>query len=406
MGGEPVFQDFLFLLRKNGLKVSLVEWTSLMEALQKGLHQSSLTGFYFLCRALLVKSEADFDCFDRTFLEYFENIPWEGEISQELMDWLETKGVPEGLFDELQSELNWQLPEQDIEAMFQQRMQEQHEQHHGGSYWIGTRGMSVFGHSGLAPKGIRVGGQSKYRSAIRVAGERRFRDFRQDNTLDSRQFQVALRRLRQYSGLLNLSATEFDVDNTIQQTANNAGVLQIRYKKPRRNTVKVLLLIDSGGSMDYYSRLVLMLFQAVNKTYFHDLQIYYFHNCVYSRLYTDPTLDYRQSVQTDWVLSNYGGDYKVIFVGDAQMAPYELLGKYHRSEAGKPATGYEWLSLLRDRYRYSIWLNPSERPDWGEYWSKTHDTIAHLFPMFPLTVDGLTAGMQRLLATSQPAAPK
>jgi len=234
-----------------------------------------------------------------------------------------------------------------------------------------------------------------------VAGERKYRDFRRDNTLDTRQFQVALRKLRQFSGLVDLPPTEFDVDNTIKDTADNAGVLKVRYKRPRENTVKVLLLMDSGGSMDYYAQLCSALFQAVSKSgHFKDLRVYYFHNCVYSRLYTDPRMMRGSSVDTQWVLSNIATDWKVIFVGDAQMAPYELMGGYYYNrEEGEdaPKCGMDYLRLFRRRYRNTIWLNPSERPVWGQYWTQTYDQIAREFPMFPLTVEGLEEGMKKLL---------
>ena len=398
-----MFEDFLFLLRKSGLNISLTEWMSLMEALDKGLHGASFTGFYHLCRCLLVKSEAEFDRFDRCFLEYFKDVPFQQEVSQELLDWL---NKPDTLleysnWDEEQALKNLGLSEEEIEQMLRQRMQEQDSEHNGGNYWVGTHGMSTFGNSGLSPKGIRVGGQSMYKRAFRVAGERKYRDFRRDNTLDTRQFQVALRKLRQFSGLVDLPPTEFDVDNTIKDTADNAGVLKVRYKRPRENTVKVLLLMDSGGSMDYYSRLCSALFQAVSKSgHFKDLRVYYFHNCVYSRLYTDPRMMRGSSVDTQWVLSNIATDWKVIFVGDAQMAPYELMGGYYYNrEEGEdaPKCGMDYLRLFRRRYRNTIWLNPSERPVWGQYWTQTYDQIAREFPMFPLTVEGLEEGMKKLL---------
>ena len=212
-----MFEDFLYLLRSSGLKVSLTEWMSLMEALDKGLHGSSFTGFYYLCRCLLVKSEADFDRFDRVFLKYFRDVPFQQEVSQELMDWLNRPDVLNDYanWDEEQALKNMGLSEEEIERMLKERMQEQNEEHNGGSYWVGTHGMSTFGNSGLSPKGIRVGGESMHHRAFRVAGERKFRDFRRDNTLDTRQFQVALRRLRQFSGLVDLPPTQFDVDNTI-----------------------------------------------------------------------------------------------------------------------------------------------------------------------------------------------
>ena len=396
-----MFEEFLYTLRRGGLKVSLTEWMSLMEALDKGLHRSSFTGFYYLCRCLLVKSEADFDRFDRCFLQYFRDVPFEGEVSQELLDWLDRPDVLSDYanWDEEQARLNELLSEEDIEKMLQERMQEQKEEHNGGSYWVGTHGMSVFGNLGMSPAGLRVGGESRQRRAFRVAGERRYRDFRQDSTLDNRQLQVALRRLRQYSGLVDLPATEFDVDGTIRDTAEHAGALSIRYKKPRRNTVKVLLLMDSGGSMEYYGSLCSALFQAVNKSnHFKDLKIFYFHNCPYTRVYHEPTLDPNRASPVSWLLSNIPPEYKVIFVGDAQMHPYELLDPFPVQREGEPVSGLDCLRRIRDRFRHAVWLNPGERPAWGEEWTRTYDVIQDLFPMYPLTVEGLEQGMRKLLA--------
>ena len=396
-----MFEEFLYTLRRGGLKVSLTEWMSLMEALDKGLHRSSFTGFYHLCRCLLVKSEADFDRFDRCFLQYFRDVPFEGEVSQELLDWLDRPDVLSDYanWDEEQARLNELLSEEDIEQMLQERMQEQNEEHNGGSYWVGTHGMSTFGNSGLSPKGIRVGGQGMHRRAFRVAGERKFRDFRKDNTLDTRQFQVALKRLRQYSGLVDLPPTEFDVDNTIQDTAEKGGMLTVRYKRPRQNTVKVLLLMDSGGSMEYYGSLCSALFQAVNKSnHFKDLKIFYFHNCPYTRVYHEPTLDPNRASPVSWLLSNIPPEYKVIFVGDAQMHPYELLDPFPVQREGEPVSGLDCLRRIRERFRHAVWLTPGERPSWGEEWTRTYDVIQDLFPMYPLTVEGLEQGMRKLLA--------
>ncbi len=398
-----MFEDFLFLLRKSGLKVSLTEWMALMEALDKNLHGASFTGFYRLCRCLLVKSEADFDAFDRCFLEYFKDVPFQQEVSKELLEWLDKPDVLSEYadWDEKQALRDLGLSEEEIEAMFRERLREQTEEHNGGSYWIGTHGRSAFGNSGFTATGIRVGGKSTHHRAFRVAGERRFRDFRKDNTLDTRQLQVALRKLRQFSGLVDLPPTEFDVDGTIRDTADSGGMLKVRYKRPRENTVKVLLLMDSGGSMDYYSQMCSALFQAVSKSgHFKDLKVFYFHNCVYTRLYRSPRMTSPDAVPSDWVLSNLPGDWKAIFVGDAQMAPYELTGGWYgdSGRADGPRCGMDWLKLFRAKYPHSVWLNPSPRPGWGPYWSETYDAIARLFPMFPLSVEGLEESMKKLLA--------
>ena len=396
-----MFEEFLYTLRRGGLKVSLTEWMSLMEALDKGLHRSSFTGFYYLCRCLLVKSEADFDRFDRCFLQYFRDVPFEGEVSQELLDWLDRPDVLSDYanWDEEQARLNELLSEEDIEKMLQERMQEQNEEHNGGNYWVGTHGMSTFGNSGLSPKGIRVGGQGMHRRAFRVAGERKFRDFRKDNTLDTRQFQVALKRLRQYSGLVELPPTEFDVDNTIQDTAEKGGMLTVRYKRPRQNTVKVLLLMDSGGSMDYYAQLCSALFQAVSKVgHFKDLKVYYFHNCIYESVYRHPRMRQEDRVETEWLLKNFDGVYKVIVVGDAAMNPGELLSQQYDWKRRVPMpSGLEWLQRIRAHFPYLIWLNPEPLPAYAGFWGQTHVHLAKLFPMYPLSVEGLESGMHRLM---------
>lgn len=394
-----MFGDFLTLLRKSGLKVSTTEWMALQEGLTKNLHGATLTGFYHLCRSVLVKSEGDFDKFDRCFLQYFKGVPFDQEISQELLDWLDRPDMEPPQFDEEQALRNLGLSEEEIEQMLKERLQEQKEEHNGGKYWVGTHGMSVFGNGGLSPKGIRVGGESQHKSAFRVAGERHYADFRGDNTLDTRQFQVALRHLRQYSGLTNLPETEFDVDRTIKDTCDSGGTLKIRYRRPRHNTVKVLLLIDSGGSMDYYAALCAALFQAVAETrHFKDVQVYYFHNAPYGQLYTDPTLG--DSHPTQWVLDNCAGEYKLIFVGDAQMAPHELASPVHyRTPTGgvQQRSGMAWITALKGKFPHAIWLNPAPRPAWGDYWTRTYDAIAREIPMFPLTVEGIQEGMKKLL---------
>lgn len=395
-----MFTSFFYLLRARGLKVSLNEWMSLIEALDKGLHGSSFTGFYYLCRSILVKSEADFDKFDGAFLEYFKDMEFTDELPQELLDWLENPNRhTDGQYDEAALLRNAGLAEQEIQRMFLERLEEQKEQHNGGAYWIGTRGASPFGNNGDISKGIRVGGESKRRSAFQVAGERKFRDFRQDNTLDTRQFQVAFRRLRQFSARSDAAKTEFDIDGTIRETCDNAGNLKVVYDKPRKNTVKVLLLMDSGGSMDYYSRMCSALFQAVSKSnHFKDLQVFYFHNCIYSKIFKDPKMRPASAIQTDWILQNISSEYKVIIVGDAQMDPSELMeGSYYSYGARDSVPGIEWLRRFKEKYPHIVWLNPSERPYWGGWWAKTYDIIHKDFEMYRLTLDDLHTALKKLM---------
>ncbi|WP_286030195.1 vWA domain-containing protein [Anaerotignum lactatifermentans] len=395
-----MFTAFFYLLRSRGLKVSMNEWMTLMEALDKGLHQSSFTGFYYLCRSVLVKSEADFDKFDGAFLEFFKGVEFEGELPPELMDWLTNpKEKPGDQFDMERAMQNEWISQAEIQKMFLERLEEQKEEHNGGSYWVGTGGVSVFGNSGFSPRGIRVGGEGGKRRAFQVASERKFRDFRQDNTLDTRQFQMAFRRLRQFSAKAEEAKTEFDIDSTIRETCDNAGKLKVVYDRPRKNTVKVLLLMDSGGSMDYYSRLCSMLFQAVSKSnHFKDLQVFYFHNCIYSKIYTDPQLRPKSVIPTEWILKNLSSEYKVIIVGDAQMEPSELLDpSYYNYGARDNITGIEWLTRFREKYPHLVWLNPSERPYWGGWWAKTYDIIRKDFDMYDLSIDGLNAALKKLM---------
>ena len=239
-----MFIGFFYLLRQRGMDVSLNEWLTLLEGMERGLHHSTLTGFYHLCRAIVVKNETDYDRFDQVFLEFFKGVPYQGELPEELLNWL--NHPTEDLRRTLEELKTLGIPEEKLEDLLRQleeRLKEQTEEHNGGSYWIGTQGRSPFGNNGWHPNGIRIGGQSHYRTAMMVAGERRFRDFRKDNTLDTRQFQTAFRLLRQFSSQMDDSEKVLDVDGTIRDTCDNAGTLKVRYKNPRKNAVKLLLLM-------------------------------------------------------------------------------------------------------------------------------------------------------------------
>ena len=395
-----MFAAFFYLLRQRGLNVSLNEWITLLEGMEKGLHHSTLTGFYHLCRAVVVKSETEFDRFDQVFLEFFKDVPYTGELPEELMNWL---NHPSDDLRRTVEELRGAgFPEEDLETLLrrlEQKLKEQTEEHNGGSYWIGTNGYSNFGNSGHSPQGIRVGGKSMYRRAFQVAGERRFRDFRKDNVLDIRQFQMAFRLLRQYSEQTQEAKTEFDVDGTVRETCDNAGTLSVCYKRPRKNTVKVLMLMDSGGSMEYYSNLCSMLFQAARQSnHFKELHVYYFHNCIYSSVYTDPRMYREHAVPTDWILQNFGSEYKVILVGDALMDMYELMEKRYDYRTGEAKwSGLDQIKRFCEHYDHLIWLNPEEPPRWGGYWGESYGYIARAVDMYLLTVDGLERGMKKLL---------
>lgn len=394
-----MFAAFFYLLRERGLNVSLNEWITLLEGLEKGLHRSGLTGFYHLCRCVVVKNETEYDRFDQVFLEFFRDVPWKGELPDELLDWLNHPA--EDLRRSIEELRSQGFPDETLEEllkMLEERLKEQTEEHNGGSYWVGTQGRSAFGNSGWHPNGIRIGGQGRNRTAMMVAGERKYRDFRKDNTLDTRQFQMAFRLLRQLSVQADSAEKVLDVDGTIRDTCDNAGTLKIRYQNPRKNTVKVLLLMDSGGSMEYYAGLCSQLFQAATKSnHFKELHTYYFHNCVYDEVYETPRL-WGDSVPTEWLLQNYDGNYKVIIVGDAAMNPYELRERRYQWGRGTYGpSGLEWLERLRKHYPYLIWLNPEPMPQRPDYWSQTHYQLGQIFHMYDLSAEGLEAGMKRLM---------
>ena len=394
-----MFLEFFNVLRLHGLKISLDEWLVLIDALNRGMAENSLMEFYYLCRNVLIKSETEYDKFDQAVAEYFKGIESVDEIPQELRDWLS--------HDELERMLedmpDW-AKEYDLDTlrkMFRERLSEQTEKHDGGNYWVGTGGTSPFGHGGYNPAGIRVGGEGRHQSAIQIAGERNFRDFRQDNELDTRQFQMAFRKLRQFSSRVDAAKTELDIDATIDATCDNAGLLKLVYEKPRKNTVKLLLLMDSDGSMRSYSKLCSQLFQAVNQsTHLKDLKIYYFHNCIYDYLYTDPYIIDGRWIETDWVFRNLGSDYKVIIVGDAAMSTYELTARGGNINwyAWNNEPGLDWLKKFNRFYHKVIWLNPIKESHWTHAWgARTIQMVREIFPMFELTLNGLDKGIHKLL---------
>lgn len=392
-----MFLTFFYLLRASGINVSLSEWLTLMEGLRMDLHDSTLSGFYTLCRSVLLHSEADFDRFDQVFLEFFKDVKHVDEVPPEMLKWLEHPELDMVELERL-SEITG-LSVEEIEKMFAERLKGQDAEHNGGRKWVGTGGFTPFGHRGKKLGGIRVGGKSNYRSAYRVAGERKYRDWRKDNTIDSRQFQMAFRSLRQLSSNSDEPKTELDIDTTIRKTCDNAGNLSIEFTRPRKNALKLMLLMDSGGSMDYYRELCSLLFQSVSKAgRFKDLKVYYFHNAPGKRLYLDPTLDWRNSVLTEWVMNNIPSDYKVIIVGDASMSMQELLPSYNWWKSDVPEnSGLALLLALKRRYPHLIWLHPQPRPAYSSYWTQTFELLEKHFDMYQLSIDGMTKGMKKLM---------
>lgn len=392
-----MFSPFFYLLRQRGLKVSLTEWLTFVDAMRQGLASESFSGLYYLARSLLVKTEADFDKFDSVFLEFFKDMPPESdELPKELLEWLDKPDVE--LVDRGRGRLFMDWSNDAIGKMFQERLKEQKEEHNGGTYWIGTGGASPFGNSGESLKGIRVGGQSRRRVAMEVAGERKYRDFRDDNGVNIRSFQTAFRRLRQFSARVDAPRSELNIDSTIRATCDNAGGLKLVFDKPRKNTVKLMLLIDSGGSMDPYSSMCTALFQAVSKSnHFKDLKVYYFHNCFKRLFYHSPMLDMQDAISARWILDNIDSDYKVIVIGDALMDTYELLGTYHFGTEEVPR-GLGWLKAFQDRYPRMIWYLPFERePMVSRHWGYSYELIKKEIDIRPMTVETLTDGIKKLM---------
>lgn len=397
-----MFIKFFYTCKAKGLRITLSEWLTLQEALDKGLAGSSLTDFYYLARMILVKSETDFDKFDLAFDECFKAVKRETEVGEQMLRWLDKSEMVEMAHEEARKWLNegedLQIDKQDVEEKFRQRLKDQDSEHNGGSYWIGTMGKTSFGNLGGNVGGVRVGGKTGYQSAFAVVGARKYKDFRDDRTLDNRQFQQAFRRLRQFSTKLDVPESELNIPGTVDKTCNNGGCLQIVMQKPRKNAVKLLLLFDSGGTMIPYSSLMNDLFQAVNKSnHFKDVKCYYFHNCIYSKLYKTPECENGDWVDTEWVFRNLDSDYKVIIVGDAAMAPEELYsdsGNYRGPNGG--LSGWEWLQLMKRHYKKIVWLNPKMAPGRAP-WREAETAIKELLPMYKLTVEGLNQGMIKLM---------
>lgn len=388
-----MFIPFLYELRSRGIPVGIQEAIALARALERGLHDSSLDGFYHVSRALLVHRESHLDAFDEAFLAHFRGVQVRSiELHDELLQWLRDAARRQDLTPEERALLQ-DLDAEELFEQFQQRLREQKERHDGGNRWIGTGGSSPFGHGGHARAGIRVGGSGGSRSAIAVASARTFRAYRSDLTLDVRQMAVALRKLRAFAR--EGADEELDLESTIDETAKNAGELEVVTRPPRRPNTRVVLLMDVGGSMEPYAQLVSRLFTAASKsTHFKELRSYYFHNCVYGKVYRRETM--QDGLTVAELLASCGKHHKLIMVGDALMAPYELMhGGFSLMYGGSESNveGLVWLQRLARHFERSAWLNP-EPP---KYWpGTTIEAIAKVFSMFPLTLDGLGQAVNHL----------
>lgn len=394
-----MFINFFYQLKAYGVPVSINEWMMLMEALGRGMARSNLLRFYYLARAVLVKSETHYDRYDLAFYSYFRGIETPLELTEKVLQWLENALPPKKISpEERRFYEQWDLEE--LRRALEERLREQQEEHHGGDRWIGTGGSSPFGHSGYHPAGVRIGGESLNRSAVQVAAQRDFRGYRADATIGIRQFELALRRLRQLSSKVEGPRDELDLDETIRETGDKGGLLQLVWRRNRKNMVKVALLMDSGGSMEPYARLCSRLFTAMNRSsHFKDMRFFYFHNCIYQHIYEEPSCFMKSAIRTEDFLRMLESDYKVILLGDASMAPSELTMpggaidySYNNDEAG-----ITWLRRIAEHFTHSVWLNPI--PD--SFWARTTgnytiNVIGEIFPMFELTVEGLEEAIKKL----------
>lgn len=387
--------DFFFALRDAKLPVSIKEFLSLLEALDRRVVSGSLDDFYIVSRALLVKDESYYDRFDQVFGRYFHGAETlldkiEAEIPE---DWL-TKLIEKQLSEAEKAELKvmgWDKLMQTLK----ERLAEQKERHQGGNKWIGTGGTSPFGAYGYNPEGVRIGQDgSRHRRAVKVWDQREFRDLDADQELGSRNFKVALRRLRQF--VRQGEAEQLDIDATLKATAHNGGYLDLRFGHERHNAVKVLLFFDIGGSMDDHIQICETLFSAARAEFKH-LEHFYFHNCVYESVWRDNGRRHANRTQTWDVIHTYPADYKLIFVGDATMSPYELSYPGGSVEHMNEEPGTLWLQRLLDRYPSAVWLNPIDERYW-EY-TESLDMVRKQFGqrMFALTPAGIEAAMKCLL---------
>lgn len=396
-----MFVPFVYALRQRKVPVGTQEALSLAAALGLGLHDSSLEGFYQVARALLIHDEKHLDDFDLAFAEYFKGVAFEAKkVTDEILDWLREVKAMRELTDEEKAMVEALDPEA-LQKLFEERLKEQKGRHDGGNRWIGTGGTSPFGNGGRNPAGIRVGGAGGGRQAVQVAEARRYRDYRNDRVLDTRQIAVALRKLRRLAR--KEGEPELDIDDTIDRTGKNAGELELAFIPPRENQARVMLAMDVGGSMTPYTRMVETLFSAASaQNHWKKLESFYFHNCPYSRLFTSMTSG--DNIPTAEVLKTRPPETFMLLVGDASMAPSELISAngaidwFERSETA----GLVWLHRLRTTYTRSVWLNPMEPEHWRGY---TCDVIGRLFPMFPLSLEGLGQAIDHLVRKTAPPPP-
>ena len=385
--------DFFLHLKTRKLPVSTKEFLTLLEAIQAGLAGHSMEDFYFLARSSLIKDESHFDRFDQAFGEYFKGIEAIPGLEVDLPEeWLKAM-MQKHLTPEEKARLE-KLGWDKLMEEFRNRLKEQKGRHQGGSKWVGTGGTSPFGNNGYHPEGIRVGGESAgNRTAVKVWDQREYRNLDDSVELGTRNIKVALRRLRRFARLG--APDELDLDGTIAATARNAGYLDLLMRPERHNAVKVLIFFDVGGSMDDHVKVCEELFSAC-RTEFKHMEYFYFHNCVYDHVWRDSFRRHSERTPTLDVIHKYGPEYKLIFVGDATMSPYEILQPNGSIEYSNTEAGAVWLRRLADAYPSMAWLNPEAERTWD--YRQSIGIIRQILGerMFPLTLDGLTRAITHL----------
>ena len=386
---------FFFMLRSGGLNTSITELLHLLEAMQYGVAKFSVENFYYLSRSILVKDESLFDRFDQIFTAHFSGIE---KIINELF-----KDVPE---EWLRKQAQLMLTEEEraqIENMggfeklietLKKRFEEQKDRHQGGSKWIGTAGTSPYGAYGYNPEGIRIGQRgSAHRRAVKVWDKREFRNLDNSVNIGTRSIKMALRQLRKFAreGI----ADQLDIDNTIKKTAKNAGLLELEMVPEKHNSIKILLCLDVGGSMDDHVRVCEELFSAASSE-FKNLEYFYFHNFLYEKLWKDNSRRHAEQIPLTEIINKYGSEYKLILVGDATMSPYEIAYPGGSIEHWNEEPGSVWLKRMLDHFKNAVWINPEAKKHWSFTPSikLTHDLMEGR--MYPLTLDGLSEAIKEL----------
>jgi uncharacterized protein with von Willebrand factor type A (vWA) domain len=389
-----MFLDFFYLLKQNGIPVSLREYLDLLEGVQQEVSGPSIDEFYYLAKATLVKHEGQLDRFDVLFGQYFRgkqggNFEVLNSVPE---DWLR-KHFERELTDEEKAMVESLGGLEKLIERFKKIWDEQQEQHEGGNKWIGTGGTSPFGNSGYNPEGFRIGGEGGNRRAIKVWEQRRYQNLDDQLELNTRSIKLALRQLR----ILTREGrpTELDLDGTIRKTSDNAGMLDIKMVPSRKNRVKVLMLLDIGGSMDDHVRTCSELFSAARYEFKH-LEHYYFHNCLYEYVWKDNRRRFSERIPTWQLLHSYPKDYKVIFVGDAAMSPIELTHQGGSVEHWNEEPGFTWLQRVKEQYPAMAWINPTPQRYWDFYESTQMIRQFVEDRMFPLTLQGLGDAMKEL----------